>query len=46
MNNVAALGTTETMLGLGPIGCATGTQGDGSKCPLGSTTDLRSLFNI
>jgi hypothetical protein len=46
MNNIAALGTTEAMLGLGYIGCATGTQGDGSACPLGSTTSLRNPFNI
>jgi hypothetical protein len=46
MNNIAALGTTEAMLGLGDIGCATGQQGDGSQCPAGSTTDLRNLFNI
>jgi phosphatidylinositol-3-phosphatase len=46
MNNVAALRGTEDMLGLGHIGCATGVQGDGSACPVGSTTDLRSLFNI
>jgi hypothetical protein len=46
MNNIAALRTTEDMLGLGHIGCATGIQGDGSACPIGSTTDLRSGFNI
>jgi hypothetical protein len=46
MNNIAALRTTEDMLGLGHVGCATGTQGDGSACPSGSTTNLRSLFNI
>lgn len=46
MNNIAALGTTEVMLGLSHIGCATGLQGDGSACPVGSTTDLRSAFNI
>jgi phosphatidylinositol-3-phosphatase len=46
MNNIAALGTTEAMLGLGDIGCATGNQGDGSDCPKGSTTDLRNPFNI
>ena len=46
MNNIAALRATEDMLGLGHIGCATGTQGDGSACPLGSTTDLRSSFHI
>jgi hypothetical protein len=46
MNNIAALGTTEVMLGLSHIGCATGLQGDGSACPVGSTTALRSAFNI
>ena len=46
MNSVAALRATEDMLGLGHIGCATGTQGDGSACPSGSTADLRGLFNI
>ena len=46
LNNIAALGATEAMLGLGHIGCATGLQGDGSACPIGSTADLRGLFHI
>ena len=46
INNVGALGSTENMLGLTPIGCATGKQGDGSSCPTGSTANLRLLFNI
>ena len=46
INNIAALGATEDMLGLGPIGCATGLQGNGAPCPDGSTVDLRTLFNI
>jgi len=46
MDNIAALGTTEKMLGLGNIGCATGLSGDGSPCPSGATTNLRTLFNI
>jgi len=46
INNIAALLATENMLGLGHIGCATGLQGNGALCPMGSTTDLRSLFKI
>jgi hypothetical protein len=46
MNNIAALRGTEDMLGLGHIGCATGTQGDGSPCPNGSTANLPRLFNL
>jgi hypothetical protein len=46
MDNIAALGTTEDMLGLGNVGCATGLSGDGSPCPSDATTNLRTLFNI
>ena len=46
MNNIAALGATENMLGLGHLGCATGMQGNGAACPAGSTTNLRSQFGI
>jgi hypothetical protein len=46
INNIAALGATENMLGLGYLGCATGMQGNGAACPAGSTTNLRSQFGI
>jgi len=46
INNIAALGTTEDMLGLAHIGCATGLQGNDAPCPDGSTANLRSLFHI
>jgi hypothetical protein len=47
INNIAALGSTEDMLGLARIGCAAGgLQPDGSACPTGSATSLRSLFKI
>jgi hypothetical protein len=45
INNIGALGSTEVMLGLGHLGCATGTQ-PGGACPNGSTANLRTLFNI
>jgi chitodextrinase len=48
MNNLAALGTTESMLGIGTrLGCASGTPPGGvGTCPSGSTVDLRGLFNL
>ncbi len=47
INNIGALGSTEDMLGLARIGCASGgLQPDGSACPTGSAASLRSLFNI
>jgi hypothetical protein len=46
VNNIAALRATENMLGVPYLNCASGTQGDGSPCPSGSTADLRTLFGI
>jgi phosphoesterase family protein len=46
INNIAVLRATEQMLSLPNLNCATGTQGDGSPCPAGSTADLRSLFGL
>ena len=47
MNNLAALRATESMLGLGYLGCAGGTPpGNVGSCPPGSTADLRSIFHL
>jgi hypothetical protein len=48
MNNLAALRTTEDMLGLSThLGCASGTAPGGvGTCPTGSSLDLRSVFHL
>jgi chitodextrinase len=47
MNNLAALRTTEDLLGLAThLGCASGTAPGGGSCPAGSTLDLRSVFHL
>ena len=46
INNIAALRATEQMLGLPNLNCASGTQSDGSSCPVGSIADLRILFGL
>lgn len=47
INNVGFLHTTEHLLGLPYLGCATGTQpGTSTACPAGSTADFSSAFNL
>lgn len=47
INNVGYLHTTERLLGLSYLGCATGTQpGTSTACPAGSTADFGSTFNL
>lgn len=47
INNVGFLHTTEHLLGLSYLGCATGTQpGTSTPCPAGSTADFSSAFNV
>jgi hypothetical protein len=47
INNVGFLRTTEHLLGLSYLGCATGTQpGTSTACPAGSTADFSSTFNL
>ena len=47
INNIGFLHTTEHLLGLSYIGCATGTQpGTTTACPAGSTADFISAFNL
>ena len=47
INNVGFLHTTERLLGLSYLGCATGTQpGTSTACPAGSTSDFASTFNL
>jgi hypothetical protein len=47
INNVGFLRTTEHLLGLSYLGCATGTQpGTSTACPQGSTIDFSTAFNL
>jgi hypothetical protein len=47
INNVGFLHTTEHLLGLSYLGCASGTQpGTSTACPAGSTADFSSAFNL
>jgi hypothetical protein len=47
MNGFAVLGTTEDLLGLPRLGCATGTPPGGvGQCYSGATTDLRNVFGF
>jgi hypothetical protein len=47
MNGFAVLGTTEDLLGLPHLGCATGTPPGGiGTCNSGATTNLRRVFNF
>ena len=47
MNGFAVLGTTEDLLGLPRLGCATGTPpGSVGQCYAGATTDLRAVFGL
>ncbi len=47
INNIGFLHTTEHLLGLSYLGCATGTQpGTSASCPAGSTADFSSAFNL
>jgi hypothetical protein len=47
INNMGFLKTTEHLLGLSYLGCATGTEpGTSTACPTGSTSDFSSAFNL
>jgi hypothetical protein len=47
INNVGFLKSTEHLLGLSYLGCATGTQpGTSATCPTGSTAEFSSAFNL
>jgi len=47
INNIGFLKSTEHLLGLSYLGCATGTQpGTSASCPAGSTADFTTAFNL
>ncbi|MDB5178830.1 MAG: phosphoesterase [Patescibacteria group bacterium] len=46
VNNVGFLRTTEAVLGLSALGCASGSAPGGGSCPAGSAVDLSGAFNL